>query len=204
MRLSTAKIQNFPSQKKTVRLFDGRGLYLEIAPTGSRWWRFKYRFAGKEKRISLGVYPDVGLKKARDRRDEMRKLVADGIDPSAARKQEKLMARRTSVIRARGTGSQPRVRFLMRSTACPGVDSLLTRFKGDEARVSVGGLTSINWLSPAAKRGSGAALAAFSIRARDVDDRYDPGMTYRCNSAAVMNVRRPSFWVVINPSRIRS
>jgi Arm DNA-binding domain len=78
-----------PPQKKTVRLFDGRGLYLEIAPTGSRWWRFKYRFAGKEKRISLGVYPDVGLKKARDRRDEMRKLVADGINPSAARKQEK-------------------------------------------------------------------------------------------------------------------
>jgi hypothetical protein len=73
-------------------LFDGRGLYLEIAPTGSRWWRFKYRFAGKEKRISIGVYPDVGLKKARDRRDEMRKLVADGIDPSAARKQQKLMA----------------------------------------------------------------------------------------------------------------
>jgi len=92
MRLSTAKIQNATAQKKTVRLFDGRGLYLEIAPTGSRWWRFKYRFAGKEKRISLGVYPDVGLKKARDRRDEMRKLVADGIDPSAARKQEKLMA----------------------------------------------------------------------------------------------------------------
>jgi integrase len=92
MRLSTAKIQNSPPQKKAVRLFDGRGLYLEIAPTGSRWWRFKYRFAGKEKRISLGVYPDVGLKKARDRRDEMRRLVADGIDPSAARKQEKLMA----------------------------------------------------------------------------------------------------------------
>ena len=92
MRLSTAKIQNAAAQKKTVRLFDGRGLYLEIAPTGSRWWRFKYRFAGKEKRISLGVYPDVGLKKARDRRAEMRKLVADGIDPSAARKRQKLMA----------------------------------------------------------------------------------------------------------------
>jgi hypothetical protein len=43
MRLSTAKIQNATAQKKTVRLFDGRGLYLEIAPTGSRWWRFKYR-----------------------------------------------------------------------------------------------------------------------------------------------------------------
>jgi hypothetical protein len=49
MRVSTAKIQNATAQKKTVRVFDGRGLYLEIAPTGSRWWRFKYRFAGKEK-----------------------------------------------------------------------------------------------------------------------------------------------------------
>ena len=45
MRLTTANIQNTPPQKKAVRLFDGRGLYLEIAPTGSRWWRFKYRFA---------------------------------------------------------------------------------------------------------------------------------------------------------------
>ncbi len=58
-RLSTAKIQNVTAQKKAVRLFDGCGLYLEIAPTGSRWWRFRYRFAGKEKRNSLGVYPDV-------------------------------------------------------------------------------------------------------------------------------------------------
>ena len=90
MLLTATKIQNTAPQKKAVRLFDGRGLYLEIAPTGSRWWRFKYRFAGKEKRISLGVYPDVGLKKARDKREEMRRLVADGVDPSAARKQEKL------------------------------------------------------------------------------------------------------------------
>ena len=66
MLLTTTKIQNTAPQKKAVRLFDGRGFYLEIAPTGSRWWRFKYRFAGKEKRMSLGVYPDVGLKKVRD------------------------------------------------------------------------------------------------------------------------------------------
>ena len=92
MLLTATKIQNTAPRKKAVRLFDGRGLYLEIAPTGSRWWRFKYRFAGKEKRISLGVYPDVGLKKARDKREEMRRLVADGVDPSAARKQQKLMA----------------------------------------------------------------------------------------------------------------
>lgn len=90
MLLTTTKIQNTAPRKKAVRLFDGRGLYLEIAPTGSRWWRFKYRYGGKEKRISLGVYPDVGLKKARDKREAMRRLVADGVDPSAARKQEKL------------------------------------------------------------------------------------------------------------------
>jgi hypothetical protein len=72
--------------EKPGRLFDERGLYLEISPTGGKWWRLKYRFAGKEKRLSLGVYPDVSLKDARDRRDALRKLLADGIDPSENRK----------------------------------------------------------------------------------------------------------------------
>ena len=121
MRLSTAKIQNSPPQKKTLRLFDGRGLYLEIAPTGSRWWRFKYRFAGKEKRISLGVYPDVGLKKARDRRDEMRKLVADGIDPSVARKQEKLIALDNAAPVA-GTPAMPAAARARQSPSPPFID----------------------------------------------------------------------------------
>jgi hypothetical protein len=61
-------------------------LNLGIAPSGGRWWRFKYRFAGKEKRISLGVYPYVGLKESRERLDELRKLVAAGIDPAEQRK----------------------------------------------------------------------------------------------------------------------
>jgi Arm DNA-binding domain len=68
--------------EKPIRLFDGGGLYLEVSPTGGKWWRLKYRFDGKEKRLSLGVYPDVSLKDARDRRDASRKLLADGIDPS--------------------------------------------------------------------------------------------------------------------------
>jgi integrase len=88
--LTLAKIQNTKPGAKPIRLFDGRGLYLEIAPSGSRWWRFKYRFADKEKRISLGVFPEVGLKLARDKRDEVRKQMAAGIDPSAARKAKKL------------------------------------------------------------------------------------------------------------------
>jgi integrase len=69
-----------------VRLFDERGLYLEISPRGGRWWRLKYRHGGKEKRLSLGVYPDVPLKEARERRDEARKLLATGVDPSENRK----------------------------------------------------------------------------------------------------------------------
>ena len=71
---------------KPIRLYDERGLYLEIRPNGGKWWRFKYQFAGKEKLLSLGTYPDTGLKDARERRDAQRKLLASGIDPSVARK----------------------------------------------------------------------------------------------------------------------
>jgi len=74
---------------KPYRLSDEKCLYLEVAPSGGKWWRFKYRIGGKEKRLSLGVYPDVSLKNARERRDELRKQVADGIDPSHTRKAEK-------------------------------------------------------------------------------------------------------------------
>src|SRR5438445_13894224 len=82
-------IRNAKPTGKLYRLFDGRGLYLEVSASGGRWWRLKYRFEGKEKRLSLGVYPDVGLKDARERRDAARKLVADGVDPSENRKAQK-------------------------------------------------------------------------------------------------------------------
>ncbi|MBU0593838.1 MAG: integrase arm-type DNA-binding domain-containing protein [Gammaproteobacteria bacterium] len=71
---------------KSYKMGDSGGLYLEVSPNGGKWWRFKYRFDGKEKRLSLGVYPDVGLKKARDRRDEARKLLAQDTDPGETRK----------------------------------------------------------------------------------------------------------------------
>jgi integrase len=74
---------------KPLRLSDGRGLYLEVAPSGGKWWRWKYRHAGKEKLLSMGTYPDITLKQARERRDQARGLLATGTDPSAARKAEK-------------------------------------------------------------------------------------------------------------------
>ena len=89
MPLTDVAIRNAKPADKTTRLFDERGLYLEISPSGGKWWRFKYRFEGKEKRLSLGVYPDVGLKDARQRRDDARKLVAADIDPGENRKAQK-------------------------------------------------------------------------------------------------------------------
>lgn len=86
MPLTDTAIRNAKARAKPFRLADARGLYLEMAPAGGKWWRLKYRFGGKEKRLSLGVYPDVSLGMARERRDSARKLLADGVDPSANRK----------------------------------------------------------------------------------------------------------------------
>ena len=86
MPVTHAEIVNAKPREKPYRLFDGRGLYLEVAPSGGRWWRFKYRFKGKEKRLSLGVYPEVSIKAARDRLDEARRKLASGIDPADERR----------------------------------------------------------------------------------------------------------------------
>jgi len=89
MPLTDTAIRNAKPVQKAKKLFDGGGLYLEVAPSGGKWWRLKYRFGGKEKRLSLGVYPDVSLKDARERRDTARKLLANEIDPSENRKAKK-------------------------------------------------------------------------------------------------------------------
>ena len=87
--LTEVKIRTFKPSEKSVRLSDERGLYLEVTPNGGRWWRLRYRFGGKEKLISLGTYPDTGLKTARERRDAARRLLEGGVDPSEARRAEK-------------------------------------------------------------------------------------------------------------------
>lgn len=89
MPLTATAIRNAKPGKRARRLFDGGGLYLELSPAGGRWWRLKYRHGGKEKRLSLGVYPEVSLAEARERRDAARKMLANGMDPSEQRKADK-------------------------------------------------------------------------------------------------------------------
>ena len=89
MPLTDTAIRKATPGPKTRKLSDGKGLYLELSPAGGRWWRLKYRIAGVEKRISLGTYPETSLKAAREKMEEARALVAQGIDPSQARKAAK-------------------------------------------------------------------------------------------------------------------
>lgn len=89
MPLTDTAIRNAKPGKKPIKLFDERGLFLLVTPTGGKWWRFRFMFDGKEKLLSLGVYPDVSLKDARERRDKARKLVANGVNPSENRKIQK-------------------------------------------------------------------------------------------------------------------
>lgn len=87
--LTDAKIRAARPTEKPYKLSDGRGLTLIVQPTGARWWRFRYEWQGKERMLSLGVYPDVPLGLARERRDAARRDVAAGVDPSAKRQAEK-------------------------------------------------------------------------------------------------------------------
>lgn len=84
MPMTDAAIRKVRPSGKTQRLFDGAGLYLEVSPAGGKWWRLKYRHGGKEKRLSLGTYPDTGLADARGKRDDARRLLAAGTGTSVA------------------------------------------------------------------------------------------------------------------------
>jgi len=86
MKLTDVGIRKAKPRTKTYKMADGGGLFLQVQPNGSKYWRLFYRFEGKQKLLALGVYPDVSLLLARERRDAARKLLAAGIDPSENRK----------------------------------------------------------------------------------------------------------------------
>ncbi|MDA8093180.1 MAG: integrase arm-type DNA-binding domain-containing protein [Betaproteobacteria bacterium] len=89
MALTDTAIRTAKPSTKPKKMADERGLYLLLNPNGSRWWRWDYRFAGKRKTLSVGVYPDTGLKEAREKAADARKTLAEGVDPSLARKAAK-------------------------------------------------------------------------------------------------------------------
>lgn len=91
--LTVKEIDAAKPKDKPYKLSDGEGLYLEVMPSGSRYWRLKYRFGGKEKRLALGVYPDVRAPKARAKAKEARDLLQAGSDPAAQRKADKLASK---------------------------------------------------------------------------------------------------------------
>ena len=82
MALTELQVKNAKKQDKQYKLYDANGLFLLVKPNGSKYWRFKYRFAEKEKTSAFGVYPEIKLAEARDLRDGARKQLRAGIDPS--------------------------------------------------------------------------------------------------------------------------
>jgi integrase len=90
--LSAVKIDSAKPRDKEYMLSDGQGLHLLVMPNGSKLWRLRYRFGGKQNALSLGSFPEVSLASARSKRDDARKLIADGVNPSEHKKHEKLVA----------------------------------------------------------------------------------------------------------------
>lgn len=92
MKLTDTACKTAKPKEKPYKLTDGHGMFLEVRPNGARYWRQKYRFSGKEKLLALGVYPEVSLKEARDKRDRARKLLEQNIDPMIAKRKQRMTA----------------------------------------------------------------------------------------------------------------
>ncbi|MGH8595715.1 MAG: tyrosine-type recombinase/integrase, partial [Gammaproteobacteria bacterium] len=93
--LTDTQIRKLKPEHRAYKKFDGDGLYVIVNPDGSKWWRFKYTFGGREKLLSCGTYPDTSLKLARKQRGDARQLLAANIDPSALRQSEKIATAQT-------------------------------------------------------------------------------------------------------------
>jgi hypothetical protein len=92
MSLADTSIRNAKSKDKPYKLTDGQGMYLLVHPNGSKYWRFKYLFHKKEKLLAFGTYPEISLSDARERRLAARKLVANGIDPTTKKREDRFKA----------------------------------------------------------------------------------------------------------------
>lgn len=127
--LTDIALRKIKAGERPYKLYDCGGLLLIVNPNGSLWWRLKYRFGGKERGISLGVYPEVTLKRARERRDEARQMLSDGLDPSKKRRADKLSAGITFELVARewlglhagklSPATMAKARWMLETFVCP-------------------------------------------------------------------------------------
>lgn len=93
MALTDVAIRSAKPGPKPIKLTDGAGMFLLVTPAGGKLWRLKYRIDGREKLLSIGAYPEIGLSDARKRRDEARAMIALGKDPSREKQRDKLRSR---------------------------------------------------------------------------------------------------------------
>ena len=96
MKLTNIKCKSAKPAEKPYKLSDGHGMFLDIRPSSSKYWRIKYRFAGKEKLLALGVYLETSLAEAREKCREARKLIETGTDPSQDKKKKKALSQENS------------------------------------------------------------------------------------------------------------
>ncbi len=92
MKITDSVLKKIERRDKIYKVYDACGLSIEVPPKGSLRWRYKYKFADKEKRLSLGVYPATSIEGARFMRDEFKKLLSEGVDPAVRRKHNKIVA----------------------------------------------------------------------------------------------------------------
>lgn len=138
MPLSDIKVKASKARTRSYKVADGGGLYLLVTPAGSRYWRMKYRFQRKEKLLSFGVYPEIGLADARSQAFEAKKLLANGIDPSVNRKLSRLAAEKMAAVTfsvigeeliakrqgdGRATETMKKMAWLLRDLAFPALGS---------------------------------------------------------------------------------
>jgi len=114
--LKDVSVRNAKPREKAYKLTDEKGLYLFISPNGSKAWRQKYRFLGKEKTLSIGLYPDISLSEARNARDKARKQLAENIDPGAAKQLLKRSAKDAAANSFEVIAREWHVKFLNRWT----------------------------------------------------------------------------------------
>lgn len=92
MPLTDSTVRHAQPREKSYKMADSQGLYIQIMPSGGKHWKMKYRFEGREKKLSFGEYPRVSLREARNQRDEARNMLTKGIDPAYEKKRNKLRA----------------------------------------------------------------------------------------------------------------